>query len=78
MKTTVEISDALLDSARQLAAARSTTLRNLIEEGLATVIDSSARRPRYRMRDASVGSTGPRPGKSWEEIRGIIYKGRGE
>ena len=41
MKITVEISDALLESARELAAARSTTLRQIIEEGLMAVIDSS-------------------------------------
>ena len=77
MKTTVEISDALLESARELAAARSTTLRQIIEEGLVKVIDSSAKRPRYRMKDLSVGGKGPAPDKTWEEIRDMIYKGRG-
>jgi hypothetical protein len=78
VKTTVEISDALLESARELAAARSTTLRQIIEEGLVAVIDSSAKpRPRYRLRDMSVGGKGPAPNKTWEEIRDLIYKGRG-
>ena len=62
MKTTVEISDALLESARELAAARSTTLRQIIEEGLVKVIDdASAPRVPYKMRDMSVGGKGPAP-----------------
>jgi hypothetical protein len=78
MKTTVEISDALLESARELAAARSTTLRQIFEEGLVAVIDSSAKpRPPYKMRDLSFGGKGPAPNKTWEEIRDMIYKGRG-
>ena len=78
MKTTVEISDALLEKARELAAARSTTLRQIFEEGLMKVIDSSDQRPKYKMRDASFGGKGPAPKKTWEEIRAIIYEGRGE
>jgi hypothetical protein len=79
MKTTVEISDALLESARELAAARSTTLRQIFEEGLMKVIDASAERmPRYKMRNVSFGGKGPAPKKTWEEIRAIIYEGRGE
>ena len=78
MKTTVEISDALLEQARELAAARSTTLRQIFEEGLRNVIDSSAeRKPKYKMRDLSFGGKGPAPKLSWEEIRDMIYKGRG-
>jgi hypothetical protein len=34
MKTTVEISDGLLDEARRLAAREATTVRALIEAGL--------------------------------------------
>lgn len=77
MKTTVEISDALLEQAKELAAERNTTLRSIVEEGLAAVIDSSATRPRYKMRDLSFGGSGPAPQKTWEEIRDMIYKGRG-
>jgi hypothetical protein len=78
MKTTVEISDALLEQARELAAARSTTLRQIFEEGLRNLIDSSAeRKPKYKMRDLSVGGKGRAPKLSWEEIRDVIYKGRG-
>ena len=77
MRTTVEISDALLESARELAAARSTTLRQIFEEGLVKVIDDSAKRPRYKMRDMSVGGKGPAPKMTWEELRDLIYEGHG-
>ena len=78
MKTTVEISDALLESARELAAARATTLRQIIEEGLIHVVDASKeKRPRYRMRDLSVGGKGPAPNMTWEEMRALIYEGHG-
>jgi hypothetical protein len=77
VKTTVEISDALLESARELAAARSTTLRQIFEEGLVKVIDDSAKRPRYKMRDMSVSGKGPAPRMAWEEIRDLIYEGHG-
>jgi len=78
VKTTVEISDALLEGARELAAARSTTLRQIIEEGLVRVIDASTeKRPPYKMRDASFGGNGPAPKLSWKEIRDMIYEGHG-
>jgi hypothetical protein len=34
MKTTIEISDALLSEARRLAEKQGTTMRRLVEEGL--------------------------------------------
>jgi len=39
MKTTVEISDALLNEARQVATQEHTTLRALFEEGLRAAIE---------------------------------------
>jgi hypothetical protein len=76
MKTTVEITDSLLAEARQLAAARSTTLRQIIEEGLRKVIETKPAQP-FRLRDGSVGGQGMRRKMTWDEIRDLIYKGRG-
>ena len=43
------------------------------------VIDCSVeRKPKYRMRYLSFGGKVPPPKKTWEEIRAIIYEGRGE
>jgi len=78
MKTTVEISDGLLAEAKSLAAAESTTLRELIEQGLRSVVGNSQRMKRpFRLRDGSVGGRGMSRRMTWDEIRGEIYKGRG-
>ena len=56
MKTTVEISDALFNSAKELAQQNQTTLRALVEEGLRRVLaDSHARaKPAFKLVDARV------------------------
>jgi len=56
MKTTVELSDALMDSARKVAQARNTTLRTLMEEGLRHVIEKAQAQPKsvFRLKDARV------------------------
>jgi hypothetical protein len=79
MKTTVEISDALLAAARKLAAKNGTTVRALIEEGLRRVVQARGAKP-FKLRDRSWGSGGLRPevrGASWEQIRDASYEGRG-
>jgi putative antitoxin of VapBC-like toxin-antitoxin system len=60
MKTTVEISDALLTAARKLAAKNGTTVRALIEEGLRRVVQARGAKP-FKLRDGSWGSGGLRP-----------------
>ena len=76
MKTTVEITDSLLAEAKALAAARSTTLRQIIEEGLRNVIDIQPEKP-FRLRDGSVGGRGTGRKMTWRQIRDEIYQGRG-
>ena len=80
MKTTVDISDALLDDARKVADRRGVTLRALIEEGLRHVVKSDARRPRFTLRDASFAGEGLSrefADGDWQRIRDAIYEGRG-
>lgn len=80
MKTTVEISDALMSAARALAEREGTTVRVLIEEGLRLSIERRKRKPRFVVRDASVDGQGLQPGFSferWADIRDAIYEGRG-
>lgn len=78
MKTTVEISDPLLAAARQEATRRGTTLRALVEEGLATVLAAS-RRPadqKFALREAAVGGNGLQAEfreRGWEAIRDAAY-----
>ncbi len=80
MKTTVEISDALLRAARKVAAEEDTTVRALVEEGLRRALEQREAASRFRLRDASFGEGGLNPDireGSWERIRDLIYEGRG-
>jgi hypothetical protein len=77
MKTTLEISDPLLREARKIAARDNTTLRALVEQGLRQVVSEKKKDKPFRLRDASVGGKGLHPdvaGKSWDEIRDMIYE----
>lgn len=80
MKTTVEVSDALLGAARAEAARRGTTLRSLLEEGLRRVLEKASAPQGFTLPDASVSGRGLDPGVhegSWEGVRALIYEGRG-
>jgi predicted transcriptional regulator len=77
MKTTVELPDALVREAQQLARAERTTLKALLEQGLRVVL---ARRAdaggRFRIRDASVDGEGLSAefrGAGWEQLREASY-----
>jgi len=58
MKTTIEISDALLDEAKRIASRESSTLRELIEEGLRRSIEERRKRKDFRLRRASYRGKG--------------------
>ncbi len=81
MKTTVEISDALLAQARKLAARERTSVRALIEQGLRRVIaERRAADGPFRLRKASFkghGLSAEAQGASWERVRELAYEGRG-
>ena len=80
MKTTIDISDHLLNRAKELARRENTTLKELTEEGLAFVLkERSSRRPRKSQPVVfnGQGLTEEFRGKSWAEIREEIYKGYG-
>ena len=80
MKTTIEISDAILEEAKQAAAKEGVTLRSLVEEGLRKVMRERQVNQEFQLRDASFQGKGLRSevqDGSWERIREIIYEGRG-
>jgi hypothetical protein len=80
MKTTIQISDALLSQVRQLAQKEDTTLKELVEEGLRRVINERAERVPFKLRDASFGGKGLQPeftDAGWDKIRETIYEAHG-
>ncbi len=79
-KTTIEINDALLEEAKELARADGTTLRAVVEEALRRELADRPRRARFVLRDASVGGEGMNQefiDGGWDAIRDAIYEGRG-
>ncbi len=81
MKTTVQISDALLADVQKIAVKRKTTLKALIDEGLRHVVaDEEAKKKPFKLKDCSVGGHGLHPdmkGKSWGEFIALSYGDRG-
>jgi hypothetical protein len=79
MKTTVEISDSLLDEAKRVASRESSTLRDLIEEGLRRSLDERKKRKTFRLRRAAYRGRGLQRGVSadWAQLRAAVYEGHG-
>lgn len=81
MKTTVEIRDDLFEAAKESTRRRGTTLRALIERGLERELEREASEKPFRIRDASYQGRGLRPevrDLTWEELRNLVYEGRGD
>ena len=83
MRTSIDLPDAVLTKAKEVARRRGTTLRELVIEGLHAVLDKQVRAPRFQLRDASYGQDG-KDGlvegleeTDWDRIRDLAYEGRG-
>jgi len=80
MKTTVEISNSLLEEARRLASRAKKTVKALIDEGLRRIIAERKQKSAFKLRKASFKGNGLQPhaaGASWERIRDMIYEEQG-
>ena len=80
MKTTVEISDALLEVAKKVAAREGITLRELIETGLRQTLADRKKPGKFKLRKASFRGKGLQThlkGASWNRLRDMAYEGRG-
>jgi len=80
MKTTIDIADALFLEARRVAERDRTTFRSLVEQGLRLALDSRKKAKKFRLKDGRVRGHGLQPGidlANWEQIRTLIYEGRG-
>jgi len=77
MKTTVEIADSLLESAKRRAAEDHRTMKELLEEGLRRVLADEEPRKPFKLRQVPpVQGEGLQPGireGDWETIRDISY-----
>lgn len=77
MKTTVNLPDELIREAQELARRERTTLKELIETGLRTVVKQRSGESHFVLEDAAVDGHGLRPefrGASWEQLRDTIYQ----
>lgn len=82
MKTTIELSDALLQAAKDAAAGQGTTLRSVFESALRDYLEQVANKPRHAfvLRRHTFGGKGLRAEVAeagWERIRELAYEGRG-
>jgi predicted DNA-binding ribbon-helix-helix protein len=81
MKTTIEISDALFRKMKEVAAARGTTLKALVESAIRQSLEQESRpKKRFRLRKHTVRGKGLHPGireGRWTDIRSLIYEGQG-
>ena len=80
MKTTIEISDSLLEAAKRLAAKEGTTVRAYVEQGLRRILAERKSPGQFRLRKTTFKGKGLQPGmqdETWERIRETIYQGRG-
>ena len=78
MRTTVELPDALLRSAKRYAAAHEITLREVIEIGLRLVLafEPAPSKP-FRLKRCTFEGNGLAQEESWVDLRARIYEGRG-
>ena len=80
MKTTIEISDALMRDVRKIAAREGLPMRAIIERGLKREVGRTRPKAAFKLRDCSVAGEGLQPefqGASFQEILDASYEGRG-
>ena len=78
VKTTVELPDSLMRDAKAFAAKRGIPLREVFQQGLEAVLrNGSAPSKPYRMKTITTDGEGLQVQGGWDEIRSMIYEGRG-
>jgi hypothetical protein len=80
MKTTLDISDPLLQEAKKIATRDRTTLRELVEQGLRKVVAERKTGRPFRLRKVTFKGEGLVPelqDADWNKIRDLSYEGRG-
>ncbi len=81
MKTTIEINDALLLRAKQLAAERQQTLKSILEAALRQFLDANTKpQTPFKLRKHSFRGRGLQSHLTegnWATLREQIYEGQG-
>lgn len=80
MKTTIDIADDLFRQAKQVSRERSVTLRELVSEGLLSVIEKRSETPAFHLKAVTFGGEGLAPEfqqAPWSAIRDALYEGHG-
>ncbi len=79
MKTTIDVTDALLARAKRHARRTGKSLRSLVEDGLRRVLSAESAPAKFHLPDRSVGDArddNPLEAFSWQDLRDEIYGGR--
>jgi hypothetical protein len=77
MKTTLDISNTLLNEAMSRANHGGTTLNSLVERGLRWILSQDRGESSFKLRDASVDGAGLHPDAaecSWDQRRALSYE----
>jgi hypothetical protein len=80
MKTTIDISDPLLAQAKRVASRQGLTIKALVERGLRHEISRDGRVAEYNFVPVTDGMPNVQVGyesMSWEQVRDLLYEGRG-
>lgn len=76
MKTTFDIPEPLLRDVKNLARARRTTTKSLVEQALRQLLDEQTSSHAFRLIDVSVAGDGLRAefeGSGWDAVRDAAY-----
>jgi hypothetical protein len=79
MKTTVDLPEALVREAQEVARSEGTTLRTLVEDGLRAALERRRQGSGFHLPDASVDGNGLRPefrAAGWDDLRAATYGDR--
>lgn len=78
MRTTIDVPDALLNQAKNVAASSGNTVRELVIEGLSEVVSRrlAEAATTYHLPARAVGGQGLQPGITdlrWDAVRDLVY-----
>lgn len=79
MRTSIDVPDPLLRRAKKIARDRRVTLRELLLEGLRSVVERQGTPAEHHMQDCSFGEGGLVDGLSWSDtdrMNELVYEDR--